>query len=259
MTDQERLQEVAFAVVDAIQPVIREKQVTQDELHAAAAFLNRIGAAGFFPSLLDISFAMAVVDRERAGVPGTRSNLEGPEYRPGAPVRPDGSVLDRDPGPDAKLLTLRGRLTDAVTGDPIDGAELDFWQADEDGIYDRVTWHLRGIVQTGEDGSYTLQTVVPQDYSQHDGDVIGELLELMGRENYRAAHIHLKIHVDGETRFTTQFFHQFSPHLDSDYVVGAVSDDLIVNLRPAGTVDGRESYEGTFDIALAPATAAAPV
>jgi catechol 1,2-dioxygenase len=259
MTDEARVQEVAFAVVDAVRPVIWEKQVTEDELHATAAFLNRIGAAGFFPSLLDIAFAMTVVDRLRDGIPGTRTNLEGPEYRPGAPVRPDGSVLDRDPGPDAKLLTLRGRLTDASTGEPIAGGELDFWQADENGIYDRVTWHLRGIVRTGENGSYTLRTVVPQDYSQHDGDVIGELLELMGRENYRAAHIHLKVRVDGEPRLTTQFFHQFSPHLDSDYVVGAVSDDLIINLRPAGTVDGRESFEGTFDIALAPATAAAPV
>ena len=252
MTREDRLRELVDAVLEAVKQVVWDKEVTEDELHAAADFLNRIGEARVFPSLLDIAFAMTVVDRIRFGTPGTRPNLLGPMYRDGAPVRPGGWLFDGDPSPGARLVTIHGRLTDAGTGEPIADAELDFWHADESGEYDVVGDHLRGIVKTGADGSYVVRTVLPEEYSEHDDDPIGELLELMGRSNYRAAHIHLKVRVEGEDRLTTQFFHRFSPHLDADYVVGAVSEDLIIDFQPVPSDDGFEQFEGEFSIALAP-------
>src|SRR3954452_23363012 len=117
--DTERIRTVVGAVVEAIQEVIWDQNVTQDELHAAGAFLDRIGGANVSRSLLDIHFAMTVVDRDRVGRPGTRPNLAGPEYRPGAPERPEGSLLEHEAGPDAALLTLTGCVTNAVSGDPV--------------------------------------------------------------------------------------------------------------------------------------------
>ncbi len=255
--DQERLRLVYTRSVEALREVVRELRITEDELHQAGAFFNRLGASGFFPSLLDIAFAMTSIDARRTQA-GTRPNLEGPFYRPGAPLREDGVLFERDPGPTAEVCTLEGRVTDAETGEPIPGAEIDLWQADENGEYDRAGSNLRGVVRTGPDGRYRVTTVLPFDYPQHQDDPIGELLEAMGMEVFRAAHIHLKVRVGGEERLTTQFFMAHSPHLDSDYVVGAVTPDLVVPREVRVDGDGRERTTITFDIALLPQAAPVP-
>lgn len=250
MADPERLQAICLDIVEALKPVVRDHRLTEDELHEAARFLNLVGSAGVFPSLLDIAFAMTIIDRRREGISGTRPNLEGPEYVPGAPHRRDGNLIERDLDDGVPLLELRGRITDAVSGAPIPGAELDLWHADERGGYDREGFHLRGIVTADANGDYEVHTLLPKDYAEHQGDPIGELLALMGRHSYRAAHIHFKLWVDGRERLTSQVFRGDSPYLDSDYVVGAVSEDLVLELEQ---LDGEpERYAARFDIAVAP-------
>jgi protocatechuate 3,4-dioxygenase beta subunit len=252
MVDPDRLRAICNDAVAALQPVIREHQISEDELHAAAAFLNRVGAEGVFPSMLDIAFAMTIIDRRREGTPGTRPNLEGPEYVPGAPLRGDGDLIEGEPAPGVPLLELHGKITDAVNGRPLGGAELDLWHADEHGGYDRVGNHLRGVIVSDANGDYAVNTMLPKDYAEHQGDAIGELLALMGRHSYRAAHIHFKLRVDGEERLTSQVFRGDSPYLDSDYVFGAVSPDLVLDLHPRDRVDDHEVYEARFDIAVPP-------
>lgn len=252
MADETRVREIIFRIAEVMREVVWEYEITEDELHAAGEFLNGVGRAGVFPSMVDIACAMTVIDRLRDGVPGTRPNMEGPEYRPGAPERPDGILLEHDPGPDAEFLTLSGRVTDAGTGEAIPNAAIDLWHTDEHGGYDREGHHLRGVVRTAEDGSYRLRTILPKDYAEHKEDPIGELLAMMGRHSYRAAHIHLKVHVDGEERLTTQVFRGDSPYLDTDYVIGAVSDDLVLDLKQVSGDTDHGEYTATFDIALAP-------
>ena len=251
MSEAERLRAICTDVVEALQPVIREHGVSEDELHAAARYLNRVGEAGVFASMLDIAFAMTIIDRRREGLPGTRPNLEGPEYVPGAPQRADGSLIEREPDTNVPLLRLSGRITDAGSGEPIPGAELDLWHADENGGYDREGFHLRGVVTSGADGAYEVNTLLPKDYAEHQGDPIGELLEMTGRHSYRAAHIHFKLFVDGEERLTSQVFRGDSPYLDSDYVFGAVSPDLVLDLQRLDAEPERELYAARFDIAVA--------
>ena len=255
-SDQERLKLVYARSVAALGEVVRELQITERELHVAGDFFNRLGASGFMPSLLDIAFAMTSIDARRRQA-GTRPNLEGPFYKPDAPLREDGVLIERPPGPKAEICTLEGRVTDVATGAPIPGAVIDLWQADENGEYDNAGFNLRGKVRTGPDGRYRVTTVVPFDYPQHQNDPIGELLEAMGMEVFRAAHIHLKVWVGGEERLTTQFFMAESPHLDSDYVVGAVTPDLVVPKESVLDGDGRTRTRITFDIGLLPLAAAA--
>jgi catechol 1,2-dioxygenase len=157
-------------------------------------------------------------------------------------------VLYTTAAPDTPILTLTGRVFDARTDAAIPGAELDVWQADNSGIYDRKGFSLRGIVRTDDEGRYRLRTVVPDDYAEHDGDPIGELFRALGQTNHRAAHLHFKLRVGGEERLVTQLFMPTSKCLEDDYVVGAVSDDLILSFRDGPALPGHgRHYESRFD------------
>ena len=195
-------------------------------------------------SLIDVALAMTSVDVAAAATGGTRPNLEGPYYAV-HPLRADGNLIEREPGADVARLSLSGDVTDAVTGCAIPGARLDFWQADDGGLYDRKGSHLRGVVITDAQGHYRITTVLPNDYSEHDQVPDRRIVPCHGRTNTRAAHIHVKVTVDGELLLTTQLFMPTSHFLDRDYVEGAVSDDLIreARARPGGT-RGRRDVPG---------------
>lgn len=244
-----RLKAIHARVVEKLKEVVREFAITQDELHVAGDFLNRLGQVGMCRSLVDVSLAMTSVD-VTMDKNGTRPNLEGPFHKDGAPERPDGNLLEHAM-PGAPILAMRGVVTDSLSGAPIEGAVVDIWQADHEGHYDRKGFHLSGRMRTDAEGRYQVETVVPKDYSDHDHDPIGELYRAMGRHNRRAAHIHLKLLVDDVEHLNTQLFIPGNPYLDSDYVEGAVSDDLILDMHPAG--DNR--FTAVFDIVVARAAA----
>lgn len=251
MEGNARLSAIWEASIGKLQDVVREFHITQDELHAAGDYFNRLGQSGFSRSLIDVALAMTSVDVIDGARGGTRPNLEGPYH--GAHIqRPDGDMLDRPPRPEETRLTFSGTVRDAATGAPVRGVRLDFWQADGEGIYDLTGSHLRGIVISDDEGRYRIRTLVPSDYSQHDHDPIGELFRAMGRHNTRAAHIHLKASLDGKVYLTTQLFMPTSAFLGSDYVAGAVSDDLVVAFHPDGADErGKPCLRADFEIHLA--------
>lgn len=251
MTERERLDAIWRRTVEKMKEVVREFRITQEELHMAGDYFNRLGQAGMSRSLIDVALAMTSVEATGNADSGTRPNLEGPYHR-AHPARPDGKLFEGQPPAGMPLLALSGSVTDAGSGRPVPGARLDFWQADSDGLYDRKGVHLRGIVETDAFGRYRIETVLPNDYSEHDRDPIGELFRAMGKHNTRAAHIHFKASVGGRVLLTTQIFMSTSPFLATDYVEGAVTDDLIVALDRNG-----QGYVGSFDISLAGASTSA--
>jgi len=241
----ERLRQVYLRCVEKMKEVVREFEVTQDELHVAGDYLNRLGKSGFCRSLVDMNLALTSAGITSPST-GTRANLEGPLHRKGHPVRADGNILERAAGAGEQKLTLTGRVLDARSKAPLPGVRLDFWQTDGEGIYDRDGNHMRGVIVADVEGRYTLQTVVPKDYAEHDHDPIGELLRAMGRPNRRAGHIHVKAFIGEREVLTTQLFVAGSDYLDLDYVEGAVSDDLTIDVKPAS--DG--SCVASFDFHL---------
>ncbi len=243
----ERLHQIWLRTVDKLKEVVREFEITQDELHLAGDYFNRLGQSGMCRSLIDVALAMTSVDVTAPTLGGTRSNLEGP-YHADHPLRPDGRMIEAVLPADAPTLTLQGVVRDAHTGQTLPGVTLDFWQADANGIYDRKGAHLRGVVLSDSDGAYRIETVVPDDYAEHDHDPIGELFRAMGKPNTRAAHIHLKASLSGRELLTTQIFMPTSTFLERDYVEGAVSEDLIAELTRTGAGN---NYEGRFDVSLA--------
>lgn len=242
---QERLVAIYGRVVEKMKEVVREFAVTQDELHLAGDYLNRLGQSGFCRSLIDVNLAMTSVDATGKANGGTRPNLEGPFYR-SYPERPDGNLIESAAAVEGQpRLEVMGTVM-TVDGEPVAQAIIDVWQADNEGHYDLEGFNLAGRIRTGPDGSFRFLTVVPRDYSDHDDDPIGELFRALGRHNRRAAHIHLKLFRDATEVLTTQLFIPGSDYLDTDYVEGAVSDDLLIDLKDRGD----DGYQATFDIVL---------
>lgn len=250
----ERLKAIFARTVEKMKEVVREFEITQDELHVAGDYFNRLGQSGFCRSLIDVALAMTSVDVTARVPGGTRPNLEGPFHRMESPLRADGNLFAGPPPAGTPVLRLSGRVTDVATGAPIPGAIVDLWQADHDGHYDLDDLQLFGKVRADAEGRYSALTSVPKDYSDHDHDPIGELFRAMGRHNRRSAHIHVKIWDGDRCLLTTQLFIPGNPYLDSDYVEGAVSDDLLIEMKPAA--DGApDTFEAVFDFAVSRAKA----
>lgn len=117
---------------------------------------------------------------------------EGPYYVPATPLRTDFRLA----GHGGRDLVLRGRVLDTNCR-PIGGAVLDFWQVDEHGLYDNVTYNYRGHQFTRADGSYELRTLLPVSYY---------FLAL-----WRAPHIHVKVQGPRTPLLTTQVFFDNDP------------------------------------------------
>jgi protocatechuate 3,4-dioxygenase beta subunit len=150
----------------------------------------------------------------------TVSNSEGPYYKSGAPER---AVLF-EAGMAGTRLVLTGQV---LTTDcqPVAGALLDFWQANDQGEYDNVGYTLRGTQFADETGHYRLETILPGLYPG------------------RPPHIHVKVSAPGGPVLTTQIYFEGMPGNESD---GLVQSSLIVPLADAG--DGGKT--ATFNFVL---------
>jgi len=154
----------------------------------------------------------------------------------------------------------------SVGGDPIAGARLDIWQADDDGFYDVQVEGLeqprgRGHIHSDESGRWWFWSVRPVAYPiPYDGPV-GDLLKASGRSPMRPAHVHFRVDAPGYETLTTHVFDEEDEYLDSDAVFG-VKSSLITTFErhePGTAPDGRELSEPFFtmsyDFALAPEAA----
>ena len=108
---------------------------------------------------------------------------EGPYFTPNSPER--SSLMET--GMAGTLLTLSGLVLTRGCR-PVQGALLDFWQADDGGSYDNEGYRLRGHQFTDASGAFRLETVVPGLYPG------------------RTRHIHVKVQAPSEPVLTTQLF-----------------------------------------------------
>ena len=149
----------------------------------------------------------------------TPAQTEGPYYTPNTPER--ASLIE--PGVTGVRLVIAGQV---LTTDckPVGQALLDFWQADDRGIYDNAGYRLRGHQFADDQGRYQLETIVPGLYPG------------------RTRHIHVKVQAPNQPALTTQLYFPNEPRNGSDQIF---SSDLLVDLRDDG--DGKQA---TFDFVL---------
>jgi protocatechuate 3,4-dioxygenase beta subunit len=265
MAENERLRLVVERMVQGLHEAVAELRITEDELRTGLSFLTEVGLQDEFPLLSDVLGVSVLVDEMTHGQSdgaGTTTSVEGPFYKPGAPVLepPYALASDDEPG---EVLIVSGQVTDAGSGTPIEAAMLDVWQANLAGVYDTQDpslgeFHLRGRMLTGTDGRYTFRTVVPPPYEIPKDGAVGALLRRLGRHAYRPAHLHLKVTADGYASLTTMVYFAGDPYLDSD-TIGAVKDPLVIPLdrrdesaepTPFGLT--RPYWTCAFDISLRP-------
>jgi protocatechuate 3,4-dioxygenase beta subunit len=113
----------------------------------------------------------------------TPAQTEGPYYTPNTPER--ASLLE--PGIGGTKLVVSGQVL-STSCQPVARALLDFWQADDGGVYDNAGYKLRGHQFADDQGRFSLETIVPGLYPG------------------RTRHIHVKVQAPNQPVLTTQLY-----------------------------------------------------
>lgn len=149
----------------------------------------------------------------------TPAQTEGPYFKPNSPRR--SSLVDA--GTVGTRLTVTGFVF-GLRCQPIANVLLDFWQADNNGVYDNTGFKFRGHQFTDASGKFTLSTIVPGLYPG------------------RTRHIHVKVQAPGGRVLTTQLYFPGEPRNNTDTIY---DPRLLMTMRNVGT--GRE---GQYDFVL---------
>jgi hydroxyquinol 1,2-dioxygenase len=189
-------------------------------------------------------------NRKTAGA--TESTVLGPFHMVTSPRRALGDTIDLvGTGPQC---VLEGRVLSA-DGTPLPGAELDVWQANDQGFYDvqqpdvQPPGNGRGLFTADQDGAYWFRTIVPTHYPIPTDGPVGTLLEATKRHPYRPAHVHFIVTAPGHRPLTTHIFVAGSPYIESDAVF-AVKKSLITEFTSAD--DPNQPARAHFDLVLQP-------
>ena len=232
-TQDARLKEIMTALVTHLHDFAREVRLTEEEWQAGIAFLTDTGhlcndTRQEFILLSDtLGVSMLTIALNHAKPPGaTEATVFGPFHTDDAPTAEAGADIARGaPGvPLFAHVQVRG-----LDGEPVPEAEVDVWQADEDGLYDVQRLELgderraRAVLRTDAGGSVRFRSVVPTPYPIPTDGPVGRMLEATGRHPWRPAHVHFMIRAEGYEPLTTHLFRDADPYLDSDVVFGVRS------------------------------------
>ncbi|UWQ74090.1 intradiol ring-cleavage dioxygenase [Leisingera sp. M658] len=228
--ENERLRDCVNILVKHIHAAIKEMEPSQEEWFRTIMFLTETGHTcddwrQEFILLSDIMGVSMLVDaiNNRKPTGASESTVLGPFHVAEAPELPMGSNICLD-GKGEPML-VRGRILD-TDGNPVAGAKIDVWQANDEGFYDvqqkgiQPDFNLRGVFRTAADGSYSFRAVKPKFYPIPDDGPVGKLLRDLGRHPYRPAHFHYILEADGFESLTTHIFDPDDPYINSDAVFG---------------------------------------
>jgi len=239
---------------------VRDTEPTIAEWERAIGFLTATGQKCdderqefiLLSDVLGISMLVETINN-RAANSTTESTVLGPFHMVTSPRRALGDSIDLvGTGPQC---VLEGRVLSAGGG-PLPGAELDVWQANDQGFYDvqqpgvQPAGNGRGLFTAGRDGGYWFRTIVPTYYPIPTDGPVGTLLAATKRHPYRPAHIHFIVTAPGHRPLTTHIFVAGSPYIESDAVF-AVKRSLITEFTPVDdpALAARYGLTGPFQLA----------
>ncbi|SFR29563.1 hydroxyquinol 1,2-dioxygenase [Lentzea waywayandensis] len=268
-TPDPRLKVLMEALTRHLHAFIRETRLTEEEWTRGIEFLTAAGHITddkrqefiLLSDVLGASMQTIAVNNE-AYENATEATVFGPFFVEESPLVGVGG--DIAGGAAGTPCWVEGTVRDAL-GNPVPGARIEVWEADEDGFYDvqytdsRVAG--RGHLFSGEDGGFAFWCTTPTPYPiPHDGPV-GALLDAVDRSPVRAAHLHFMVSAQDFRTLVTHIFVEGDPQLEIGDSVFGVKESLIKRFdeQPAGapTPDGRALGDkpwarSRFDIVLAP-------
>jgi protocatechuate 3,4-dioxygenase beta subunit len=182
----------------------------------ASGYVLRLGPSNV--GAQELPLTPACVDDDDVEL--TPPQTEGPYFTPNSPERT--SLVE--PDMQGTPLTLTGYVLSSNC-QPVVGALLDFWHADDAGAYDNVGYRLRGHQFTDSAGRYTLETIVPGLYTG------------------RTRHIHLKVQAPNASVLTTQLY--FPADAARNARDGIYSAELLMDIQ-----EGVDGQLGRFDFVV---------
>jgi protocatechuate 3,4-dioxygenase beta subunit len=149
----------------------------------------------------------------------TTTDILGPFYRPGAPVRRD----MRMPNAKGQLVVLSGNVKHKDCTTPLKNACVEIWHCDGSGVYDNDSpdFNYRAKTYSDETGNYQFDTIIPVPYEVGGGVV-------------RPAHFHIMFSAEGYQSLITQLYFTGDKYLAKD----ASSASLTAKKRILNINDG---------------------
>ena len=271
-TDNPRLKQLMTSLIRHLHDFAREVELTESEWFEGIKFLTDAGRMTNdrrqeFVLLSDtLGLSMLVIAQNNRKPPRcTEATVFGPFYVEGAPEYALGDDIANDAKGEPCYVNARVM---GLQGEPVAGALVNVWQADEAGFYDsqyadNEQMRARGKLHTDEKGRLHFKTILPVAYPISSDGPVGRMLSATGRHPWRPAHIHFMIEAPGYEKLVTHVFRDADQYLRSDTVFG-VRSSLIAHFQqhPAGetTPAGKRSdvpfYTLDFDFVLNPTSKA---
>ena len=168
-------------------------------------------------------------DTERGARQPTPSEVLGPFFKKGAP----NTAALRMPGDPGFPLRVTGKVWN-TRGKPVEGAQIDIWQANHAGRYDVEGYRYRAKLRLDAATEYALETVMPGHYSDRP-----------------AQHIHYLINAPGYKPLVTQIYFATDPWFEGDveknyrkrFIVSNRENVRPVTLYEAGAAHAAVSFD----------------
>ena len=274
-TPDPRVKFLMEELVKSLHDFVRKTDLSFDEWAYAIDFLTRVGqkctpTRQEFILLSDVLGVSMLVDavnhREREGA--TETTVLGPFYVGEHKPMPHGE--DIAPNLLGERMFVQARVTD-LKGNPLVGATVDVWHADDDGYYDtqRPAYEtegpsMRARFVTDADGRFFFRTILPCSYPIPTDGPVGEMILQVRRHPNRPAHIHFLVDAKGYEPLVTHVFIEGDKYLDTDVVFG-VKDDLVSRVEkradpkmPDGKPAAAPWHLMTYEFRMKPGAGAAP-
>ncbi len=271
-THDPRLRELITKLIPHVHAYAREVGLTHQEWINGLNFLARVGqwttdARGENILLSDVMglSMLTVMLNDKLPKGATPHTVLGPFYVDDSPVLEAGGNMAE--GVEGEPCFITGQVRN-LKGEPIAGAVLDMWQADDEGVYEvqlteKSGPYLRGVYHSGPDGRFLVKTIAPLGYAVPMDGPVGELLKKTDISYFRPAHIHFIMSAPGYQKIITHLFKRGTEYLEVDAVFG-VKQELIADFHrhEPGVAPGGEKVDTPFwtieyDFVLAPEGATA--